>query len=63
MTDNELRRKVKRYKADQDITYKMLAEQLDISQRSIYNWLAGQYNFCEDRKRKLIEILEIDKGE
>ena len=53
MNDDELRIKVKMFKASYNITYKQIAEELGIKQRSIYNWLNGGFEFSDRRKRQL----------
>ena len=63
MEDEELRKRVKLCKAEYGITYKQIADELDIKQRSMYNWLAGQFDFSSRRKRKLYCYLMQKKGE
>lgn len=43
-----LRRKVKELKVYQDISYKEVAEYLEIQRNSFYNWLKGYYNLNEE---------------
>ena len=62
MNDEELRKSVKMFKVLHCITYKQIADDLGIKQRSMYNWLAGQFNFSSSRKRKLYRYLN-NKGE
>ena len=45
-----LRKEVKLLKALQGISYKEIAEFLEIRQDSFYSWLKGYYNFSIDRK-------------
>ncbi len=52
-----LRKQVKELKVYQDITYKELAEYLEIQRNSFYNWLKGYYNLSDDKQRKLNEII------
>ena len=52
-----LRKQVKELKVYQDITYKELAEYLEIQRNSFYNWLKGYYNFGDDKQRLLQEII------
>ena len=52
-----LRKEVKLLKALQSITYKEIAELLEIRQDSFYNWLKGYYEFGEERQSRLIEII------
>jgi len=55
--NDELRRKVKELKVYQDITYKELAEYLEIQRNSFYNWLKGYYNFSEEKQQQLTDII------
>lgn len=52
-----LRKQVKELKVYQDITYKELAEYLEIQRNSFYNWLKGYYNFSEEKQIQLQEII------
>ena len=45
------------FKVIYNISYKQIADELGIKQRSMYNWLAGQYDFSNSRKRKLVSYL------
>lgn len=45
MNNEELRKEVKLLKAFQDITYREIAEYLEIRISSFYSWLKGQYDF------------------
>lgn len=56
MNDN-LRKEVKLLKALQGISYKEVAEFLEIRQDSFYNWLKGYYEFGEERQRRLWEVI------
>ena len=56
--NKKLRQEVKLLKAFQNITYKDIAELLQIRQDSFYNWLCGQYDFGESRQKRLKEIIE-----
>lgn len=62
MNDEELRTSVKMFKVLHNITYKQLADELGIKQRSMYNWLAGQFDFSDSKKRKLYKYIN-SKGE
>ena len=53
-----LRKNVKEIKAFQGITYKELAEYLEIKQSSFYSWLSGQYELSYYKKRRLQEIID-----
>lgn len=56
---DELRQRVRLLKALQGITYKELAEYIELPPKSFYSWLNGQYEFSEERKNHLIEILDL----
>ena len=55
--NNELRKQVKLLKALQGITYKELAEYLEIKVDSLYSWLRGNYDFSEKRLSMLQDII------
>ena len=44
-----LRKEVKMLKALQGISYKELAEYLEVKVNSLYSWLRGNYDFGENR--------------
>ncbi len=50
---DKLRNEVKSLKAFQDISYKELAELLEIQRNSFYNWLKGQYNLSFNKAARL----------
>lgn len=52
-----LRKECKLLKALQGISYTELAEYLEISASSFYNWLSNSYDFGVERQRKLQEII------
>lgn len=56
--DNYLRNECKYLKCYQDITYKELAEYLEIKQDSFYSWLKGYYSLSQEKKSKLKEIID-----
>lgn len=56
MNEN-LRKEVKLLKALQGISYKEIAEFLEIRQDSFYNWLKGYYEFSEERQRRLLDVI------
>lgn len=56
--NNNLRLKVKEIKAFQGVSYKTLAERLEIKQSSFYSWLNGYYDFSFSKQKKLFEILK-----
>lgn len=53
-----LRRKVKELKVYQDISYKEVAEYLEIQRNSFYNWLKGYYNLNEENQKRLQQIID-----
>ena len=55
--NNELRKQVKLLKALQGITYKELAEYLEIKVDSLYSWLRGNYDFSEKRLSMLQNVI------
>lgn len=48
--DDILRNECKYLKCYQGITYKEIAEYLEVRQDSFYSWLKGYYNFSIERK-------------
>ena len=58
-----LRQQVKLLKALQNISYKELAELIEIKQDSFYCWLKGYYDFGLQRQQRLKEIIELIKEE
>ena len=52
-----LRKKVKMLKALQGITYKEIAEYLEIKNSSFYSWIYGNYNLSRAKQSRLNEIL------
>lgn len=61
MKNDELRKEVKSLKAFQDITYKEIAEYLEIRVTSFYSWLKGQYNLGEAKQKRLEDIISTVK--
>lgn len=59
--NTKLRHEVKLLKAFQGLTYKELAELLEIRADSFYNWLCGAYDFSEARQARLKEIIDTVK--
>ena len=55
--NDELRKQVKLLKALQGITYKELAEYLEIKVNSLYSWLRGNYDFSEKRLSMLQNVI------
>lgn len=60
MNDN-LRLECKKLKAFQNISYKELAEHLEIKTDSFYCWLKGYYNLSLEKQERLAEIISILK--
>lgn len=58
---DELRRNVKEIKAFQGVSYKELAEYLEIKQSSFYSWLNGQFELSYYKKQRLQEIIDTIK--
>lgn len=57
MRDNELRKKVKLLKATGAIVnYYEIAELLEMTEKSFYNWLSGYYELGEKKRKLLIQI-------
>ena len=56
MNEN-LRKEVKLLKALQGISYKEIAEFLEIRQDSFYNWLKGYYDLGEVKQHRLLEVI------
>ena len=55
--NEKLRKEVKLLKALQGISYKEVAEFLEIRQDSFYNWLKGYYDFGYKRRTQLQYII------
>ncbi len=59
MNDNELRKQVKLLKATEAIqNYYEIAEILEISESSMYNWLNRQFALSYDKKQLLKSVIE-----
>lgn len=56
MNEN-LRKEVKLLKALQNISYKEIAEYLEIKQDSFYCWLKGYYDLSYKKQMRLKEII------
>ena len=56
-----LRKECKLLKAIQGVSYKELAEHLEVRQDSFYSWLKGYYDYSYSRQRRLKEIIDILK--
>ena len=55
--NEKLRKEVKLLKALQGISYKEIAEFLEIRQDSFYNWLKGYYELGEEKQSRLLDII------
>ena len=55
---DELRKSVKELKAFQNVSYKDIAEYLEIKQSSFYSWLNGQYELSFYKQRQLYDIVD-----
>ena len=55
--NESLRNECKLLKALQGISYKELAEYLEIRQDSFYSWLKGYYDLGEERSKRLQGII------
>lgn len=55
--NDKLRKEVKLLKALQGVSYKEIAELLEIRQDSFYNWLKGYYEFGDERQNRLLEVI------
>lgn len=53
----DLRKRVKLIKALQGISYREIAEYIELPPNSFYCWLNGQYEFSEEREQRLDDIL------
>lgn len=58
MSNNELRKQVKLLKALQGISYKEIAEYLEIQPNSLYNYLRNDYDLSEEKQQSLQAIIE-----
>ena len=59
--NEHLRKECKMLKALQNVSYKEMAEYLEITQDSFYCWLKGYYNLSEEKQKRLIEVIELLK--
>ena len=58
----DLRLQVKLLKATHDITYKEIAEMINIKPRHFYNWIRGTTNFTESKTEELRKLVaELNK--
>lgn len=56
-----LRKECKLLKALQDVSYKELAEHLEIKTDSFYCWLKGYYDLSPEKQSRLKEIVSLMK--
>ena len=61
MMNEFLRKECKILKAVQGVSYKELAELLEVRQDSFYSWLKGYYDYSDRRQLRLKEILDTIK--
>ena len=54
---NILRKECKMLKALQGISYKELAEYIELKPNSFYSWLKGEYELSSQKERQLNEII------
>ena len=59
--NEKLRKDVKMLKAIQGITYKEIAEHLEINTKSFYNYLNNQYDLSIEKQKRLREIIDLLK--
>lgn len=55
--NNILRKQIKELKINQNITYREIAEYLEITRNSFYNWINGYYNLGDEKQQRLKEII------
>ena len=53
LSQEVLRKEVKAAKAFHNISYKSMAEQIQIKQKSFYSWLKGDYSLSYQKQRDL----------
>lgn len=58
MDDKTLRYLVKLQKIYNGIPYAAIADRLGIRRSSFYNWLKGQYDFGDERREQLADLLK-----
>ncbi len=57
MKQDEIRKRVRLLKAIQNTSYKYLAECLEISKSSMYNWMHSQFDLSDKRAQQLERII------
>ena len=55
--NDKLRKEVKLLKALQGVSYKEIAEYLEIKQDSLCSWLRGYYNLSEEKIERLQDVI------
>lgn len=58
ITDDMLRQAIKVLKAIKNISYREFSKKLSITEASFYQWLRGSYDFSEERKIEIKNVLE-----
>ena len=56
--NDKLSKEVKLLKVFQDISYKEIAELLEIRTDSFYNWLCGYYDLGNKKQERLLDIID-----
>ena len=56
--NDKLRKEVKLLKVFQDISYKEIAELLEIRTDSFYNWLCVYYDLGNKKQERLLDIID-----
>ena len=52
-----LRKECKYLKLFQNVSYKEMAEYLEIRPDSFYNWLKGYYELGDEKQRRLLDVI------
>lgn len=55
---DDLRKRVKLLKALQKISYKEIAEYMEVQPKSFYCWINGYYEFSDERKQRLKTVID-----
>lgn len=56
--NEDLRKQVKSLKCFQGVTYREIAQYLEISESGMYSWLRGNYNLGYEKQKRLQEIID-----
>lgn len=59
--DIDLRLLIKLLKVNSGLSYKAIAQKLNISESSIYNWLNNQFDFSSETNKKIIKLIEQER--